>query len=117
MYGNITESVEETIDHEKGDTFKVERPALTTLMWPTGVWTTGVPNCQNMAQYNDEYGPGSSNRLYLLPKHRIHEGYSSGAGKGPGIELTKTFSHDTFGNVITETLWRTRLTTRDQHDP
>ena len=113
MYGNITESVEETIDHENGDTFKVERTGtynVDVANWRVGqlasqtvkTWLNTTTNTAQDRRTDFTYYPSTG-----FMKDTVQE-----PGKGPGIELTKTFSYDTFGNVITETLGGPGLTTR-----
>lgn len=112
-YGNITDSTIETVDHENGDTFKVQKLSTFNIdlsNWRVGeltsqttkAWLNGSHSSAQDRRNDFTYDPGTG-----FVKDAIQE-----QGKGAGFELTKTLAYDSFGNVLTETLSGPGITTR-----
>jgi RHS repeat-associated protein len=113
MYGNITDSTEETVDHENGDIFKVQK--LSTFNIDLSNWRVGELTSQTTkAWLNGSYNSALDRRTDFTyhPSTGFLKDTIQEPGKGAGIELTKTLAYDSFGNVLSETISGPGVTTR-----
>ncbi|MCP5130848.1 MAG: RHS repeat-associated core domain-containing protein [Pseudomonadales bacterium] len=112
-YGNITESVEETIDNENGITFKkrtINTYTIDEVNWRIGQLTSTVVR----PSLNGMLDPPLNRRtdFTYYPSTGFLEDTVQQPGQGAGIRLTKTLDYDAFGNVTTQTVSGPGLPTR-----